>query len=382
MLSEEQRRKATPLSIFLCSFVILTKVCQAMDSVPNEETTNKENATQQISLVSTSGTTCSLLQELEREAGENKMLDSVLEETAIVKYISNYQIPEMETVSDSKVAEEFFKSVWESEVAESAESVASQVASTREKISYRPSFVPDFEELEKVEEIESQVQATTSTNSVEENVEEGGSIEERGTVFFYVEPAIHSEEDVFDLAKGIHGEAGNQDALEKWRVGNAMVNRFEDETGRFPQNTMHGILYAPKQFGCIRGKTWGTYTEEELQIARELLNGKRILPKDIVYFNDKWIDGYFYCKPGYHCFSGYLDHNGDSLLASAKVTAPVKQTEAEVEVVQETEVIPEVSEGVDNSKFEQESEEIVEIPETEEVPEEPEQQEEPLYEES
>ncbi|MBP3255081.1 MAG: cell wall hydrolase [Clostridia bacterium] len=365
MLSEAQRRKAASLSVALAIFIPFTKICQAVDTVPDEVTSNV--VTQGNESVSSSESTYTLLQELELKTGLSS--NKTFEEMEMVKCFPNYQIPEMVTVSNNVNPEEMLK-FWENEVAESAEK--EEVGKFKKKqLIYRSVTITEPVE-EKVSE-----NVTTLANSVEQNVEE------RGTIFFYVEPTDHTEEDVKFLAWGIHGEAGNQEVLEKWRVGNTMVNRKEDDTGRFPQNSVKGILYASGQFGCIHGSSWGYATEEEYEIARELLEGKRVFPADIVWFNNTWDYGFFYCKPGYHCFSGYLDHNGDSLLASAKVTANAKQTETEVEVVDEVvqeEVDLATMEQVDNSENIEEIEGIVENSSEEVLPDTPEQQEEPLEE--
>lgn len=212
------------------------------------------------------------------------------------------------------------------------------------------------EEAEEHEIVEENTTSLVSAESVasRQNVAEGDT---RGTYFLERKPAIeYTDEDLNFLANGIYSEAGICSDMECYRVGQVMLDRMLDQTGRFPQNTIKGILYATGQFGCVGGSAWRHGpTERELEIAKDLLEGARVFPEDIVWFNNKHDYGYLYCRPEYHYFSGYEDHGGE-LASKPEVTEDnsvaeevIESTEgiadeiivAEEETVLETEIVVE-----------------------------------------
>ena len=219
----------------------------------------------------------------------------------------------------------------------------------------------ETKEVEIVENVEENI-VTTNLVSAEDvatrqNVAEGDT---RGTYFLERKPALeYTDDDLYYLANGIYSEAGICSDMECYRVGQVMLDRMLDQTGRFPQDTIRGILYATGQFGCVGGRAWKHGpTERELEIAKDLLEGARVFPEDIVWFNNKHDYGYLYCKPEYHYFSGYEDHGGE-LASKPEVTKDALTTEeviestenivdevivAEVETTSETETVVEVEE--------------------------------------
>ena len=193
---------------------------------------------------------------------------------------------------------------------------------------------------------------------------------ERGTYFLERKPAIeYNEEDLWYLANGIYSEAGICSDMECYRCGQVMLDRLLDRTGRFPQNTMKGILCASGQFGCVGGDAWKHGpTDRELKIARDLFEGARVFPEDIVWFNNSHDYGYLYCCPEYHYFSGYLDNGGK--YASASSAKAVVQEEVVLEETIETieAINAELTEVVEEPIAEQTEQSQEEIP-TEEIKE-------------
>lgn len=99
-----------------------------------------------------------------------------------------------------------------------------------------------------------------------------------------------AEEEVYLLAKGIHGEASVCDRDEKYKVGTVIMNRVAHS--RYP-NTVKGVLADPHQYSCYQDDRW--YTEEpsneELEIARDIyMNGTRVYGPEVIY-QSKTCDG-------------------------------------------------------------------------------------------
>ena len=365
MLSPDGRRRAASLSIVLILLLIVSNLeaNQTKDSEPENSNNNfqaqalpvdfgnsrcntmlyqliNENSELNIANLQAASTQLptlnsypdfSLFQNIEKWSG-------IEEENLQVSELDSFLICYNPPVDSDKTAEKISKNLYVTNEAAATEN--EKVSIQKEKRDLRSVTKEASKKTEK---------DTISKNSVEPPV----NVQDRGEVFVYQDPVEHTEEDELFLAQLIHGEAGNQPIMERYRCGNVALNRYKDQTGRFPQNTMKGVAYASGQFGCTLASAWLHPTEEDKQIARDLFAGKCVFPDDIVFFNNTWDNGFFYCKPGYHCFSGYLDHNENAgdLVASAKAykSAP-KKAKAQVEVVQEE---------VDNSETNESQPEVI-----------------------
>lgn len=93
------------------------------------------------------------------------------------------------------------------------------------------------------------------------------------------------EKDVHLLAKGIHGEAGNCDNDEKYRVGTVIMNRVErKDHPKYFKNDIEGVLKAG--YDCYQNEQWFAEepTEEEIEIARDILiDGTRVFDITVVF---------------------------------------------------------------------------------------------------
>lgn len=92
---------------------------------------------------------------------------------------------------------------------------------------------------------------------------------------------VDVENEIWYLAKGIHGEASICDRNEKYRVGTVIMNRLEHT--RYP-DTVEEVL--ADGYSCYKDGRWYTEepTEEELAIARDIyLNGTRVFDKYVIY---------------------------------------------------------------------------------------------------
>lgn len=213
---------------------------------------------------------------------------------------------------------------------------------------------------EDVENVNDNISYPSADSIVAElNVAEGATI---GTYFMERKPAMeYTDEDLYYLANGIYSEAGICSDMECYRVGQVILDRKLDTTGRFPQNTIKEVLYASGQFGCVGGKAWRHGpTDRELAIAKDLLEGARVFPESAVWFNNKHDYGYLYCHPEYHYFSGYEELG---VLASQPVTTTEEILEGENELAEETlETVEtvEMAEAVEE-KFSEEVPEEVEV---------------------
>ncbi len=127
-----------------------------------------------------------------------------------------------------------------------------------------------------------------------------------GEYFLESQPAMeYTEEDVMLLATVIYAEAGICDEMEKYRVGNVVINRVNDKTDQF-KDTIEGVIYQRTQFSSVGSSAWKHGpTDEEISIATELLEGKRVFPDYIVWFSKKCNYGKVYYNSEWHEFSGW-----------------------------------------------------------------------------
>lgn len=92
-----------------------------------------------------------------------------------------------------------------------------------------------------------------------------------------------AEEEIYLLAKGIHGEASICDRDEKYKVGTVIMNRVAHS--RYP-DTVEGVLAAKGQYSCYQDSRWFTEepSSEELEIARDIyVNGTRVFGPEVIY---------------------------------------------------------------------------------------------------
>jgi len=121
-------------------------------------------------------------------------------------------------------------------------------------------------------------------------------------------PMEYTEEELIILATVIHAEASICDDAEKYRVGNVVINRINDtEHSEFENvNSIIEVIYQKGQFTCVEGNAWKEGpTEKELEIAKELLDGKRVIPDYVVWFSKQHIFGEEYYSSKWHVFSGW-----------------------------------------------------------------------------
>lgn len=123
-------------------------------------------------------------------------------------------------------------------------------------------------------------------------------------------PMEYTEEDVILLATVIYAEAGICDESEQFRVGNVVLNRVKDtEHNDFKNvNTIEGVIYQKGQFTSVGGKAWNRGpTEIQIEIAKELIEGKRVLPDNVVWFSKGLRYGEEYYTSDWHVFSKWTE---------------------------------------------------------------------------
>lgn len=121
-------------------------------------------------------------------------------------------------------------------------------------------------------------------------------------------PIEYTEEELILLATVIYAEAGICDDEEKYRVGNVVINRLNDiEHNEFKNvNSIKEVIYQKRQFTSVGGEAWKHGpTENEMRIAKELLEGNRILPDYVVWFSKAHNFGVKYYESKWHIFSGW-----------------------------------------------------------------------------
>lgn len=103
---------------------------------------------------------------------------------------------------------------------------------------------------------------------------------EKGVEKLQKEEAEHDE--VWYLAKTIHGEASICDESEKYRIGTVVMNRVQSPN--YP-NTVKGVV-SSGAYSCYQDSRWYTEepTQKEWQIARDIYeNGVRVFESNVVY---------------------------------------------------------------------------------------------------
>jgi spore germination cell wall hydrolase CwlJ-like protein len=123
-----------------------------------------------------------------------------------------------------------------------------------------------------------------------------------------LEELDYSEEDITLLATVISAEAGGCDDDEQYRVGNVVINRMLDNTHKeFAKvDTIKKVIYQENQFSSVGGTAWNRGpTEKSIQIAKDLLEGKRVLPKNVVWFSKAKLFGEVFYTSEWHVFSGW-----------------------------------------------------------------------------
>lgn len=89
-------------------------------------------------------------------------------------------------------------------------------------------------------------------------------------------------DELWYLAKGIHGEASICDRDEKYRVGTVIMNRVERSD--YP-NTVRGVI-SSGEYSCYQDSRWYSEqpSQEEWEIARDIYeNGVRVFESNVVY---------------------------------------------------------------------------------------------------
>lgn len=114
----------------------------------------------------------------------------------------------------------------------------------------------------------------------------------------------YTEEELELLARVMYAEAGMCDDKELYRVANVVLNRVNDDSRNFA-NTIKGVIYQEGQFTSVGGKQWNIGpTEREMKIAKDVLEGARILPSNTYWFSKGHRYGDLIYESDWHCFSG------------------------------------------------------------------------------
>jgi len=95
----------------------------------------------------------------------------------------------------------------------------------------------------------------------------------------------YTKADISLLAKVVQLEAGNTSERAQLAVGTVVLNRVKNK--QFP-NSLSKVIYQKGQFSVVHLKKWKTLKPSKLSLssAKKVLEGKRILDEDVLYF--KW----------------------------------------------------------------------------------------------
>lgn len=107
-------------------------------------------------------------------------------------------------------------------------------------------------------------------------------------------------EEVDLLARLIHCEAGICDNYEKYFVGTVVMNRIDSSD--FP-NTLNEVIYQDGQYGCIDKLYEEEPTSDEYEIAKDIWNGTRTLPMNVLFQTGYETVGEIYIRTQWHYYS-------------------------------------------------------------------------------
>jgi N-acetylmuramoyl-L-alanine amidase len=92
----------------------------------------------------------------------------------------------------------------------------------------------------------------------------------------------YTKEDLHWLAKIISAEAKGEPSKGQVAVGNVVLNRVESE--EFP-NTIKDVIFQKNQFSPVKnGSIHKEPTEEAVESAKKVLEGKRVVSEEVMYF--------------------------------------------------------------------------------------------------
>lgn len=117
---------------------------------------------------------------------------------------------------------------------------------------------------------------------------------------------FYDSDDLLWLARIIWAEAGNQSFTGKLAVGNVVMNRVNDTTGKFP-NSIYGVIFQTNQFQPTdNGSIYNTPTESCVIAAKLALEGAKPVGESLYFaaFTECWA-GYnrpYYGQIGGHYF--------------------------------------------------------------------------------
>ncbi len=151
----------------------------------------------------------------------------------------------------------------------------------------------EIEEISEPEQSADEIDRSNFKSIYEEELikakeEEKVAVEAKNTKFAKAELVRVGEikssqqEELWYLAKGIHGEASICDRDEKYRVGTVIMNRVERSD--YP-NTVKGVI-SSGEYSCYQDARWYSEepSQEEWEIAKDIYeNGVRVFESNVVY---------------------------------------------------------------------------------------------------
>lgn len=119
-----------------------------------------------------------------------------------------------------------------------------------------------------------------------------------------VEPMEYTQEELECLATVMYAEAGICDDIELYLVANVVINRVNDKSGEF-KDSIIDVIYQKGQFTSVGSSNWNNGpTQREYEIAKDVLEGKRVIPSNVYWFSKKMNYGIKYYQSKWHFFSG------------------------------------------------------------------------------
>lgn len=97
-----------------------------------------------------------------------------------------------------------------------------------------------------------------------------------------IEKSSVNQKDLQLMAQLIEAESGNQPFEGKLAVGTVVMNRIQSD--EFP-DTIRDVIFQRGQFQVVgNGRIYNEPSEDSLEAAKEIMNGKRVLNENVLYF--------------------------------------------------------------------------------------------------
>lgn len=211
---------------------------------------------------------------------------------------------------ESELKEDDINKQQETTQEESEQELLESKESEEKLLTIRENSQEDLEDRRKKLELSKRKEREKELSKSEESKSKKTEAEEIAPELFELElfereeAMEYTEQELELLATVMYAEAGGCDDAELYRVANVVINRVNNESNIF-ENTIEEVIYQSGQFSSVGGEAWNRGpSEREFEIAKDVLEGRRIFPEGVVWFAKKHMYGEVYDTPSkWHVYS-------------------------------------------------------------------------------